>query len=295
MRVVALFFAAILVISTMTSVQAQVPNAGFENWTLGNPDGWGAPNLPGVDTLVSPTTDRHSGSLALRGEVRSVFGFPISPTVATVEDTIAGFPVGQRYLSLTGWYKLSAIGDDRLFVTVVMYNAAGDTGVGAGVGVFAATGSFSQFTVPIQYDVSGTTPGRCIIQMTIISADTLSGLPHPGTSYIADDLALGGATSVGDGGATPLPQTLVLMQNYPNPFNPVTTITFVVPPSDQQPETRLEVFDVTGRKVATLVDGRVTPGTHTVRFDGTGLASGTYLVSLRSAGSATTRMMMLIR
>jgi hypothetical protein len=71
------------------------------------------------------------------------------------------------------------------------------------------------------------------------------------------------------------PDRFQLMQNYPNPFNPSTVIPFSVP---VQGRVRLEVFDITGRNIATLTDRHYEAGFHQVRLDGSGFASGVYLV-----------------
>ncbi|MFT4604562.1 MAG: hypothetical protein ACI9W4_001295 [Rhodothermales bacterium] len=60
-----------------------------------------------------------------------------------------------------------------------------------------------------------------------------------------------------------------LSQNYPNPFNPVTTVEFALP---ETVEVRLEVFDVLGRRVQTLVNGPMDAGYHSVQFNGERLA-----------------------
>ncbi len=132
-----------------------------------------------------------------------------------------------------------------------------------------------------------------------------------------------------------VPTDFGLYQNYPNPFNPTTTIQFVVggvvapsgafrsgaegpttvisvsvPPMagrdlvsnsvrDGQwtgnSEVRLDVFDILGRKVATLADGKYPAGKYTFAFDGTNLASGVYLYRLTAGSSSAVRKMLLIR
>lgn len=79
-----------------------------------------------------------------------------------------------------------------------------------------------------------------------------------------------------------IPQFISLQQNYPNPFNPSTTISYSLPVAA---EVTLTVFDVLGRKVAELVNRRVEAGSHSVQFDGSGLASGVYLYRLDARGS----------
>ncbi len=89
-----------------------------------------------------------------------------------------------------------------------------------------------------------------------------------------------------------VPGEFALGQNYPNPFNPSTTIQYNVPAASA---VSVQVFDMLGRKVATLVDGQVAAGTHTVSFDARNLASGVYLYRLEAAGNVINRSMMLLK
>ena len=96
--------------------------------------------------------------------------------------------------------------------------------------------------------------------------------------------------------APSLPQQFHLGQNYPNPFNPSTTIPFQLPVSTR---VRLEVFNLLGQRVTTLVDGELPAGFHTFRWDGTDAAgrpagAGLYLYRLRGGGMSLTHRMVLI-
>ena len=75
------------------------------------------------------------------------------------------------------------------------------------------------------------------------------------------------------------PTRFSLAQNFPNPFNPGTTITYELPRAS---EVRLSVYDILGREVSVLVNGRVDAGSHRARFDGSGLASGVYMYRLEA-------------
>lgn len=89
------------------------------------------------------------------------------------------------------------------------------------------------------------------------------------------------------------PERFSLEQNYPNPFNPSTTISFTIP---VQSRVTLEVFDITGRQVADLIRNEVhSAGSHNVRFNATGLASGMYLYRLHAGTQVLTSKMMLIK
>ncbi|RPH91987.1 MAG: T9SS C-terminal target domain-containing protein, partial [Calditrichaeota bacterium] len=84
-----------------------------------------------------------------------------------------------------------------------------------------------------------------------------------------------------------------LRQNYPNPFNPTTQITYSLPRTS---EVKLQVFDMLGRDVATLVDGVQLQGEHTVSFQAGDLPSGIYFCKLQSGNQFTDmKKMMLVR
>lgn len=89
-----------------------------------------------------------------------------------------------------------------------------------------------------------------------------------------------------------IPVTAELFQNYPNPFNPATSIRFGLPVGS---EVRLDVYTVTGRHVASLVNGRMNAGYHTVSFDASSLASGVYLYRLETGTQVITRKMTLLK
>lgn len=92
---------------------------------------------------------------------------------------------------------------------------------------------------------------------------------------------------------TEIPTQISLQQNYPNPFNPSTVIRYQLAGNSL---VRLEVFDVTGRKVAVLVDGeRKSAGSHRVTFEASGLSSGVYFYRLQTGGQTFTQKMMLVK
>jgi hypothetical protein len=91
--------------------------------------------------------------------------------------------------------------------------------------------------------------------------------------------------------------TTRLAQNVPNPFNPTTRITFELTTSEA---VELSIVDVTGRKVASLVQGRLPAGPHTVTWNGTGadgqrLPSGVYRYELRGADWSESRSLVMLK
>ncbi len=85
-------------------------------------------------------------------------------------------------------------------------------------------------------------------------------------------------------------QDFTIHQNYPNPFNPSTNIRFEVKRENQ---VTLAVYNLLGEKVATLVDQRMLPGSHSVIFDATRFASGVYYYTLETGNTRLTRQMVL--
>jgi hypothetical protein len=89
-----------------------------------------------------------------------------------------------------------------------------------------------------------------------------------------------------------IPTTFSLEQNYPNPFNPATKIVYNIPVGSN---VKLEVFDILGRKVVTLVDQFQQTGQYRVDFNGTRLSSGVYIYKLSSQNYSIAKKMMLIK
>jgi alpha-L-arabinofuranosidase len=83
-----------------------------------------------------------------------------------------------------------------------------------------------------------------------------------------------------------------LYANYPNPFNPTTTISFDLAKSGNA---SLKVYDMLGRTVATLVNGRLTAGHHTVNFIASNLTAGVYFYSLKSGDFSSVKKLILLK
>jgi hypothetical protein len=103
-----------------------------------------------------------------------------------------------------------------------------------------------------------------------------------------DDVGMGGVAVEEEG----VPATFELHANYPNPFNPATTIAYDVAGTEM---VRLEVFDVLGRKISTLVNTQQTPGKYTVQFNARDFASGVYVYRLEAGTRVFTRTMLLLK
>jgi hypothetical protein len=99
-----------------------------------------------------------------------------------------------------------------------------------------------------------------------------------------------GVTSVSD--PKPIATQYRLDQNYPNPFNPTTEISYSIPANAQ---VSMKVYDALGREVANLVDGYVTAGVHTVKFNASSLASGMYMYRLTAGTFTDSRKLVVLK
>jgi len=89
-----------------------------------------------------------------------------------------------------------------------------------------------------------------------------------------------------------IPRSFFLMRNYPNPFNAITQIKYCLPKDCQ---VRLEVYNLLGQKVATLLDGRQKAGYKTARWDASSFSSGIYFYRLQAGDFVQTRKMVLLK
>lgn len=83
-----------------------------------------------------------------------------------------------------------------------------------------------------------------------------------------------------------------LEQNYPNPFNPATKIRFNLPKSQY---VSLKVFDITGRLVTVLAEGKLESGSNTVEFNASSLSSGVYFYTIKAGDFFQTKKMLLLK
>ena len=99
---------------------------------------------------------------------------------------------------------------------------------------------------------------------------------------------------------TSVPRDFTLKQNYPNPFNPQTTIEFSIGVASAFEPVQLDVYNILGERVKTLVDRPLATGVHRVDWDGTNeagqmVASGVYFYRLRVGEFSESRKMVLMK
>lgn len=114
----------------------------------------------------------------------------------------------------------------------------------------------------------------------------------------ADNPVAVSTSAMGIDGNETIPDEFALNQNYPNPFNPSTQISFDVPQGGEH--IMLNIYNILGQNVSTLVNGVINPGTYTMEWNATDeagnpVASGIYFYELRSSSFTARKKMLLIR
>ena len=99
-------------------------------------------------------------------------------------------------------------------------------------------------------------------------------------------------TNVEEPSVDGLPTKFALNQNYPNPFNPSTSISYNIPESGL---VELNVYDMLGNKIKTLVNEQKSAGNYEVRFDASNLSSGMYIYRLITSGFTETKKMLFMK
>jgi hypothetical protein len=113
-----------------------------------------------------------------------------------------------------------------------------------------------------------------------------------------DPFELESITALGINGETievnfiPLPTEFVLNSAYPNPFNPVTTLNFAIP---EESDISINIYNLQGRQVATLTDGVMDAGYHSVIWNASHHSSGLYFVQMVAGDYLKTQKLMLVK
>lgn len=296
-----------LILLISLSNKAQVPNGGFELWSLQPvlgvlmPDEWISTVMPGIAVPVTSSISSHSGTLAARGEVLNT-GLPypadrLTPLLISIPpgSTELGFAITEKYKELTGFYQFLPIGGDEFHVTVNMLHDT--TGIGVGCLYYSDTALiYTPFSVDINYS-SDLNPNFCSIYITICPSSDTTEI-HAGSYFLVDDLNLDGTVSVQEGEEpSRFSDASILKQNYPNPFNYQTRISYEL---QKDGIVQLSIFDNSGRIIRNLVEGHEAAGIKTVMWDGMNangdrVASGIYHYQLQTMHGTLIRKMVFLK
>jgi hypothetical protein len=123
----------------------------------------------------------------------------------------------------------------------------------------------------------------------IVSTTLFLQVSDDSSASVLDSLMINieNVSGVHDVTTSGVPENFVLMQNFPNPFNPVTTIIFGLPISS---DIILEIYDIVGRKILTLYEGKKPAGYHNFIWDAKNYSSGIYIYRLSTRGPKSSEM-----
>lgn len=210
-----------------------------------------------------------------------------------------GWPLGSNCLIFLDREVLIAVEPDTLDFAVVnigttsekvitIRNEAGSEGTITGMAEIEESG-FAIVPASRQFDVE---PGESH-DVIVRFAPSVTG-DHEGVVTVfhnaVNELSPIEITVLGEGIERDV--LAVLDQNYPNPFQHSTTIPYALP---GESDVRIDIFNVTGQLVSTIVNTRLPPGRDKIIFDSHGLSSGTYFYRIYVDGFAEVKKMMLVR
>lgn len=209
----------------------------------------------------------------------------------------AGFYNGDSYSDIcifrpsTGyWYVGMNIGD--AFQRSATNPWITDWGTGSSGDYVPLTGYFNNdgYTDAVLYQPS---TGNWFVSFNVGDAFTRQNGPGAYNSWLENWGIVSGTPKITTPGTdNTLPTRFSLSQNYPNPFNPVTVISYTLPAAAH---VRLDVYNILGQKVVTLVNDKQEAGEHEIAFDCSACASGIYFYRLTADQAMETKKMLLLK
>lgn len=126
-----------------------------------------------------------------------------------------------------------------------------------------------------------------VFSITTIAITTIAGTTVTKQVYYSPNQTVG-ITQI----STNIPDGFELSQNYPNPFNPETKINFSLP---ENSDVVLQIFDMSGKEVETLMNGKLPAGVYEAVWDASRFSTGAYFYRLTANGYVTSKKMLLVK
>ena len=200
-----------------------------------------------------------------------------------------------NYARGDGGGVLAHFDDDKFFYNIIWGNTAyyGDDQI--------TLSDESDSSIIIYCDIEGDWPGDTNIDADPLFCDSTNGdyylaanSPCIGSGYEGDNIGIYGIgcepTSMDDYAS--LPEGFQLLQNYPNPFNESTAIKFELP---NQSFVTIDIYDILGRKITTLINGNQSAGSHQLIWYAGDISSGVYFYKIQANGYNEMRKMILLK
>ena len=220
------------------SSKAQIINGGFETWNAGLPDNWWGVIMPPYN-LLTQTNSAHSGNYAVKLQVESLSGQAFASPLATGNGVTTTHPLTFVPGSVSFWYELTAVNNDQLTITALVYS--GGSGVGVGILQFSAAANYTYANVPIMYGVPPATADSIALIFTFTNQ---SGTASIGSEAKIDDVSANLGSSI----QNQHDQNNALLI-FPNPADKSVTVKTSEPSLS---EMEICLLDATGRLVANV-------------------------------------------
>jgi hypothetical protein len=280
---------------TVITVNAQIPNSGFENWItkrvfgieVTDPEGWHTSNLSlrseGKAPAVTQTTDAVSGkAMKIVNIDNDNFEVGNASTLQFVgTDIIDKFPINLKPYALKGYYKYSYTQKDTFNITVLLFK----NGDNIGYGVYksdSSTASYVPFELEINYYGTDTAAYPDSAMIAIACSEYKDTYINLGVELYIDELTFDGiATSVFEKSKQTANAAV-----YPNPVHNRAQIKFE---QEEFGYAQVAVYDVLGKKVEDLYHkSHNSVGSYDIDWDTDHLDSGVYFVKVTAANRTKT-------
>jgi hypothetical protein len=178
------------------------------------------------------------------------------------------FPNGGDKLYLDSTYVIRWVSNIIDTVNIKLINGNNITSV-IGDSIFAGTNAF-KWQVPSNVKQDST--------YTVM----ISGISNPSLSSSSNSVFNISSRTTGINDLSNTVMSYELSQNYPNPFNPSTFIQYSIP---QESHVQIDVFNIIGQRITTLVNGIKKPGNYEISWNASNLSSGVYIYSIKAIGN----------
>ncbi|MBK7964528.1 MAG: T9SS type A sorting domain-containing protein [Bacteroidetes bacterium] len=269
----------LLFASFISYAQNPVPNPGFETWNNGNATDWVSNNVPGLYTPVTQSTSAHLGGSSVKGDVVNYSGTNIPPLLYSAPvGSQSGFPITTSYNVLRFYYKfVSSVANDVL-TTFVSFQDINNNTVAYGAGnLSVVSNAWTLGEIPLNY--TGTNPTNAVISFSI--SNNTGNIPAIGTYFLIDDVSLDISSGLSEA------NNLSIGNLYPNPTEQQINLPFHL---NQSGQTKLQIVDLQGRVIYTLLDQYLPAGDYRIQEDFEILESGCYLFQLQFENNIVSKL-----
>jgi len=245
-----------------------------------------------VTFSISPYYLPHGAEVSNSAEIKFDYNpWMVTPEEGPVVNTIDEFPPSSAVVGFGE--PLSTKQDSSGFI--VLWEGTDDSlGYGSGIKDYTIyvsdNGGSYEVWIENTSDTVGLYTGQigheyCFYSIATDNVGNVERVPYtPDACYTVVGMEEGGIETL-------LPKTFSLFQNYPNPFNPITEIKYALP---KDCYVRLEIYNILGQKVVSLVDGEQKAGYKMARWDASSFSSGIYFYRLQAGDFVKTRKMVLL-